>query len=144
MSRHLTRLRAFAVEGFSLVELMIVVMVLGILAAIAIPLFLHHRHRAWDLAVESDLRNAAIAQDAFLTGGDRAGEYATTTRQLESLGFRPSSPASYAGGVFALGIGVSGTQYCLTAHSRSGNYLGLHSTHGLAISASALNPVTCA
>lgn len=130
--------------GFTLIELMIVVLILGILAAIAIPLFMYHRARAWDLAVESDLRNAAIAQDAFLTDGDGAGAYATTIGQLESLGFRPSTPANYADGVFAIGIGLSAENYCLSARSRSGNYLGLHSLRGLAITSVALDPVTCA
>ena len=130
--------------GFTLIELLVVIIILGVLAAIAIPLFLHHRARAWDLAVESDLRNAAIAQDAYLTEGDQAGEYATTVGQLQSLGFRPSSPANYADGVFALDIGLSGETYCLTAHSRSGNFLGLHSVRGLQVGSTAPDPITCA
>jgi len=144
MSRIRARTRPLPADGFSLVELMIVMLILGILAAIAIPLFLHHREKAWDVAVESDLRNAAIAQDAFLTEGDGVGHYASATSQLESLGFRPSAPSNYADGVFALGIGLSGDSYCMVAHSRSGNYLGLHSKAGLAISAVALDPATCA
>ncbi len=45
-------------EGFTLVELMVVVLIIAILIAIAIPTFLGARERAQDRAAQSDLRNA--------------------------------------------------------------------------------------
>lgn len=52
-------------KGFTMIELMIVIAVIGILAIIAITQFSKYRERSFDSAVETDLRNAATAQEAY-------------------------------------------------------------------------------
>ena len=52
-------------EGFTLIELMIVIAIIGILAAIAIPQFSAYRTRSYNSAASADLRNAATAQEAY-------------------------------------------------------------------------------
>jgi type IV pilus assembly protein PilA len=54
-------------DGFTLIELMVVVLIIAILLAIAIPTFLGARDRANDRAAQSSLRNALTAAKTFYT-----------------------------------------------------------------------------
>ena len=54
-------------EGFTLIELMVVVLIIAILIAIAIPTFLGARDRANDRASQSDLRNGLVAAKVIFT-----------------------------------------------------------------------------
>ena len=58
-------------KGFTLIELMIVIAIIGILAAIAIPQFTRYRQRSHDSSAQADLRNAATAQEGFFVDASR-------------------------------------------------------------------------
>jgi type IV pilus assembly protein PilA len=60
-------------EGFTLIELMVVVLIIAILIAIAIPTFLGAQDRARDRGTQSDLRNAITAAKTLAT--DNAGMF---------------------------------------------------------------------
>ncbi len=80
-------------EGFTLIELLVVIIIIGILAAIAIPVFLNQRQKGWEAAVQSDLRNAATAQETYLTEN---ATYTTDIAALKSVGFKYSDSKNYA------------------------------------------------
>jgi prepilin-type N-terminal cleavage/methylation domain-containing protein len=52
-------------KGFSLIELLIVVVIIGILAAIAIPKFANTKEKAYIAQMKSDLKNLASAQESY-------------------------------------------------------------------------------
>jgi type IV pilus assembly protein PilA len=69
-------------QGFTLIELMVVVLIIAILIAIAIPTFLGARQKAQDRAAQSDIRNAlTAAKTGFVDGQD----YTSAAAQLSSI-----------------------------------------------------------
>jgi type IV pilus assembly protein PilA len=100
-------------KGFTLIELMIVVAIIGILAAIAIPQFAIYRISGFNATAESDLRHLITAQEAYFS--DRQ-TYATATVDLVTSGYMHSSP-----GVSVNIGGANATSYSMTASHSSGD-----------------------
>src|SRR2546425_8368561 len=83
-------------EGFTLIELMVVVLIIAILIAIAIPTFLGARKRAQDRAAQSNLRNALTAEKVYYTDNQRYADGTTMsgTDIEKSLTFQNTAPAN--------------------------------------------------
>jgi type IV pilus assembly protein PilA len=66
-------------QGFSLIELLVVILIVGILAAIAIPSFLNQTHKAFDASAKELARTAETTADTIGTG--TTGSYSGVTVQ---------------------------------------------------------------
>ena len=112
-------------EGFTLIELMVVVLIIAILIAIAIPTFLGARARAQDRAAQSNLRNALTAEKTFYTDKQAYSATATDLSAIEpTLSYVASSPAS-TGNQVGVTVTSAGDAVCLTASSASGSTFGI-------------------
>jgi len=100
-------------NGFTLIELLLVVLVIAVLAAIAIPVFMAQRERAWSVQVKSTLRNAATAQESF--AGGNGGLYSNTVTDLIDEGLRFSATDVDFDDVDIISTGP--TSYCMQASS---------------------------
>jgi type IV pilus assembly protein PilA len=60
-------------KGFTLIELMIVIAIIGILAAIAIPQFVAYRQKGYNTSAKSDLKNFQTACQAYFADNPTAG-----------------------------------------------------------------------
>jgi type IV pilus assembly protein PilA len=76
-------------RGFTLIELLVVVAIISILAAIAIPQFAMYRQKGYDAHAESDIRNAATAEEAVYAIGGGYVTLAATTG--------PAKPSTFPG-----------------------------------------------
>ena len=89
-------------RGFTIVELLIVIVVIGILAAITIVAFNGIQNRAYDTSVQNDLTNVGKKILAFKALNDRWPQGGT---DLSTMDLRVSK------GAYSQGINVSGAWY---------------------------------
>ncbi|MBV8160792.1 MAG: prepilin-type N-terminal cleavage/methylation domain-containing protein [Acidimicrobiia bacterium] len=111
-------------EGFTLIELMVVVLIIAILIAIAIPTFLGARQRAQNRSAQANIRNALTAEKTSYTDNQAYTSSSGALQAIEPrLTFVATTPASTGNQVFvAVGTNnVANDTVELGAQSASGN-----------------------
>jgi len=111
-------------KGFTLIELMIVVAIIGILAAIAIPQFSNYRIKAFNAAAVSDLHTARLAEEALFADYQVYGSTALTGAKgtaaaVTGASVKPVVATQTAGQEAPLSISNNVTLFAETASSAS-------------------------
>jgi len=99
-------------RGFTLIEMLIVTVIIGVLAAIAIPKFAATKEKAYVASMSSDLRNLATAQESYLS--DEATYYNGAVPSA-NLAYRLSSGVS-----ITLSNVTAGGWAAVTSHLQTG------------------------
>ncbi len=114
-------------RGFTLVELMIVVLIVAILVAIAIPTFLGQRKSAEDAAAKSGLRNALTTEKAYFAGAEAFTADLDVLSEIEPSLFNVTgaSPAVNTFDPIVLTVDPTGQAVCIVAVTPRGTYLAI-------------------
>ena len=116
-------------EGFTLIELMVVVLIIGILIAIAMGTYRGARERAADRAAQSDIRTGLISAMSHYVQGRTYSGFDVPTARIEEPSLSWVSPGPPAEVQVDIEV-ASGDFLLLVGKSRSGSFFCLAQVSG--------------
>jgi type II secretion system protein G len=129
------RERMSSEEGFTLVELLVVMLILGILAAIAIPSFFNQRDKAHDADAKAAVRTSQTAIETYATDND--GVYDGAAAGTTASNLNVIEPTLNQEGTRLSVVAASGKTYTVKDVSTTG------STFSISRAADGTTSLTC-
>ncbi len=125
----LQKLRGNNESGFTLIELMIVIAIIGILAAIAIPNFLSYQRKGYDAAAKAEAKNFYGISLAYI--GDKGqANVITLSSTVPPVGFSRNTDITYTGS-FIVDTSGSTTSTMTFQHTKSSTVYSLDKNGGI-------------
>ena len=127
-------------SGFSLIELLVVILIIGVLAAIAIPSFLNSKGKAVDSQAKELVRTAETTAETIAAGNDGSYEKVSKTElrsEEPSLLFTKSETAAYISSVTS-----ARSEYSITATATNGDEFTIVKNASGAITRGCASPIS--